>query len=86
MATKKASSAAETPATETQTPAVIDQGDTGAAVTNAADTPAIAEVEPVPAAIPDPIVALDEHGNERPLSGGSFIRQADGTLTRNMEA
>lgn len=86
MATKKASSAAETPATDTQTPAVIDQGDTGAAETNAADTPAIAEVEPVRAAIPDPIVALDEHGHERPLSGGSFIRQPDGTLTRNMEA
>lgn len=86
MATKKASSTAETLATDTQTPVVTDQDDTADIVSDAADTPAIAEVEPVPAAITDPIVALDEHGNERPLSGGSFIRQADGTLTRNMEA
>jgi hypothetical protein len=86
MATKKASSAAETPATDTQTPAVTNQDDTADIVSDAVDTPAIAEVDPVPAAIPDPIVALNEHGNERPLSGGSFIRQADGTLTRNMEA
>lgn len=86
MATKKASSAAETPATDTQMPAVTNQDDTADIVSDVFDTPANGEVEPVPAAIPDPIVALDEHGNERPLSGGSFIRQADGTLTRNMEA
>lgn len=86
MATKKASSTAETPATDAQTQVFIDQGDTSDIVSDAAETPAITPVEPAPAAIPDPIVALDEHGNERPLSGGSFIRQPDGTLTRNMEA
>lgn len=36
--------------------------------------------------IPDPIFALDEDGQDRPMSGGSFIRLEDGTLIRNPEA
>lgn len=39
-----------------------------------------------PAAIPQPTIATDADGAERPQSGGSFIRQSDGTLTRNLEA
>jgi hypothetical protein len=36
--------------------------------------------------MPDPIFAQDEDGRDRPMSGGSFVRQGDGTLTRNPEA
>ncbi|PZQ20465.1 MAG: hypothetical protein DI569_15470 [Sphingopyxis macrogoltabida] len=43
-------------------------------------------VAPDAAQIPDPIVSADADGIERPLCGGSFIRQSDGTLTRNQEA
>lgn len=42
--------------------------------------------EAPPPAIPDPIFATDDEGRDRPMSGGSFIRQPDGTLTRNPEA
>ena len=38
------------------------------------------------AAMPDPIFAQDKDGRDRPMSGGSFTRQSDGTLTRNLEA
>lgn len=56
--------------------------------TDAAAADAVAASQtPAPApAIPDPITATDDAGTMRPLSGGSFIRQADGTLTRNQEA
>lgn len=37
-------------------------------------------------AMPDPIFAQDDEGRDRPMSGGSFTRQSDGTLTRNLEA
>lgn len=40
---------------------------------------------PLPA-MPDPIFAQDKDGRDRPMSGGSFTRQSDGTLTRNLEA
>lgn len=36
--------------------------------------------------MPDPIFAQDKDGRDRPMSGGSFTRQSDGTLTRNLEA
>lgn len=67
-----------------------DQSDAGAAVAGtpvppAADSAADAAVAPLPK-MPDPIFAQDEEGLDRPMSGGSFIRQADGTLTRNPEA
>lgn len=40
------------------------------------------ETEVAPSvAIPDPIVATDADGMERPLSGGSFVR-IDGKLVR----
>ena len=42
--------------------------------------------EAPPPAIPDPIFATDDAGRDRPMSGGSFIRQADGTLIRNEDA
>jgi len=41
---------------------------------------------PAPEPLPDPIVAVEEDGTHRPMSGGSFIRQDDGTLIRNPEA
>lgn len=34
-------------------------------------------------AIPEPITAIDADGQHRPMSGGSFIRQSDGTLVRS---
>ncbi len=42
--------------------------------------------EAPPPAIPAPIFATDDEGRDRPMSGGSFIRQADGTLIRNEDA
>lgn len=50
----------------------------------AARTPAVQT--PVAGATPDPIVTTDAAGAQRPLSGGSFRRQGDGTLIRNQEA
>lgn len=52
---------------------------------NSHRAPERSPAEPI-AAIPDPIFATDEQGNDRPMSGGSFVRQADGTLIRNPEA
>lgn len=34
-------------------------------------------------AIPEPITAIGDDGLHRPMSGGSFIRQSDGTLVRS---
>lgn len=39
-----------------------------------------------PPANPEPIFVTDEDGVARPLLGGSFVRQPDGTLIRNQEA
>lgn len=44
-------------------------------------TPAIPDPTIHDPAIPDPVVAKDANGDERPLSGGSFIR-IDGKLVR----
>lgn len=54
--------------------------------TAAADAVAVIAETPAAEPIPDPIVAVDDDGNERPMSGGSFIRLEDGTLIRNPEA
>ncbi|MDZ7894986.1 MAG: hypothetical protein U5M50_08600 [Sphingobium sp.] len=39
--------------------------------------------DPAPEPIPDPVTAVGEDGRHRPMSGGSFIRQSDGTLVRS---
>jgi len=60
---------------------------TGDATTSDAGpgTPATVVTPPVPDAdqpAADPIFATGPDGEMRPMSGGSFIRQADGTLVR----
>jgi hypothetical protein len=83
MTMKKLSSTAEPTTTDSQDNA---SGATGPDVGGDATTNAAASEAEAPPAIPDPIVAVDDDGTERPMSGGSFIRQSDGTLIRNPEA
>lgn len=53
-------------------------------------TPPVPSAVPVSAdalpAIPEPDIATDSEGQQRPMSGGSFIRQPDGSIVRNPEA
>ncbi len=65
----------------TPTPSATDTAAADAVAVNPAPV-----IEQVPDAIPQPIIATDADGAQRPQSGGSFIRQSDGTLTRNLEA
>lgn len=59
----------------------------GAVGTVIIDEYAFAEpvADPAPA-IPEPDIATDSEGQQRPMSGGSFIRQPDGSIVRNPEA
>ncbi|MDT7533732.1 hypothetical protein OVY48_09880 [Sphingobium sp. SA2] len=50
---------------------------TGAQATTAASDPSL----PTPPPIAAPIIAVDDDGQERPMSGGSFVR-INGKLTR----
>lgn len=63
-----------------------DATDIGTGSTSTETTEA-AEATATPAPVtPEPIFARDAEGLDRPMSGGSFIRQEDGTLIRNPEA
>lgn len=97
MGSKKVSAvdASADAATDQTTGDLADQA-TGDATTSDSgpSTPATVVTPPTPDAdqpaddpiIPDPIVAIGPDGEERPMSGGSFIRQDNGTLIRNPEA
>lgn len=85
MATKKTSDVSQTQGDE-QTGADT-QANLAAVSTDATANIAVVSdpaAEAPPPEIPEPIFATDDTGRDRPMSGGSFIRQSDGTLRRAM--
>jgi len=62
--------------------APAEQAEEGHAVDMQSVPPAV-EAPVQTDAIPEPITAIGDDGLHRPMSGGSFIRQSDGTLVRS---
>lgn len=74
------------PKTKTDAAPAVPQDDTAPQADASTASPVAPSIEAEPDPIPEPIVAIEADGAHRPLSGGSFIRQPDGSITRNPEA